>query len=177
MGTASVEECNCLLDTLRQQLQLHCDIKTVRAFVQAQDASLVQGDYLELQTHWRAVIAGFAHVLDDVFLASAYRIVCIDATFIGNGDVEGNGASILYIARQNANQFVPLLRVDAVEADGPRESFRSNACDKEIAADAPGDENHGFSSDSSSDEEAGHAASGENATSFNDTGAADVEDA
>ena len=29
--------------------------------------------------------------------------------FIGNGDVEGNGSHCLYIARQNANHFVPLF--------------------------------------------------------------------
>ena len=40
---------------------------------------------------------------------SAYKIICIDAMFIGNGDVEGNGSRCLYIARQNANHFVPLL--------------------------------------------------------------------
>ena len=47
------------------------------------------------------------------------QIVCLVATFIGIGDVEGNGASILYITRQNANHFVPLLSVDAVEDDEP----------------------------------------------------------
>ena len=33
MGTASGEECNCLVDTLRQRLHLDCDIKAVRAYV------------------------------------------------------------------------------------------------------------------------------------------------
>ena len=47
------------------------------------------------------------------------QIVCLVATFIGIGDVEGDGASILYITKQNANHFVPLLNVDAVEDDEP----------------------------------------------------------
>ena len=33
MGRASGEECNCLIDTLRQQLHLECDIRAVRAYV------------------------------------------------------------------------------------------------------------------------------------------------
>ena len=47
------------------------------------------------------------------------QIVCLVATFVGIGDVEGADASILYITRQNANHIVPLLRVDAVEDDEP----------------------------------------------------------
>ena len=47
------------------------------------------------------------------------QIVCLVATFIGICDVERNGASILYITRQNADHFVPLLNVDAVEDDEP----------------------------------------------------------
>ena len=37
--------------------------------------------------------------------------------YIGNGDVEGNGASTLYIARQDASHFVPLLRRNLVVDD------------------------------------------------------------
>ena len=63
MGHASGDQCNCLIDTLRQVLDLECDIRAVRAFVQARHANLVLGDYLELQQHWRDVISGLAHVL------------------------------------------------------------------------------------------------------------------
>ena len=35
MGKASGHECNCLIDTLRQQLHLDCDVRAVRAYVQA----------------------------------------------------------------------------------------------------------------------------------------------
>ena len=33
MGKASGHQCNCLIDTLRQQLQLDCNIGAVRAYV------------------------------------------------------------------------------------------------------------------------------------------------
>ena len=82
MGNASGHDCNCLIDTLRQQLHLDCDVGAVRAYVQAQHASLVHRDYLELQHHWQDVICGFAHVVGDEFIPSTYKIVCLDATFI-----------------------------------------------------------------------------------------------
>ena len=109
MGKASGDQCNCLIDTLRQQLHVECDVRAVRAFVQARHTDLVLGDYLELQHHWRDVINGLAHSVGQDFAATEFKIVCVDAMFIGNGDVEGNGPRPLYIARQNANHFVPLL--------------------------------------------------------------------
>ena len=117
MGSASGEECNCLIDTLRQQLHLECDIIAVRAFVQERHAGLIQGAYLELEHHWRDVMDGFAEFVGGDFMPANYKIICVDANFIGNGDVEGEGATILYIARQNANHFVPLLSVAAVDDD------------------------------------------------------------
>ena len=95
MGEASGHECNCLIDTLRQQLCLDCDIGAVREYVQAQHGNLVRGDFLELQLHWRSVINGFAEILGNDLTPLTYKIVCVDATFIGNGDVEGLGAHIL----------------------------------------------------------------------------------
>mgnify|MGYP006899618366 CR=1 FL=1 len=131
MGRASGHECNCLIDTLRQQLGLDCDIGAVREYVQAQHGSLVRGDFLELQAHWRSVIKGFAELMDDDFLTPlTYQIVCVDATFIGNGDVEGVGAQILYIARQNANHFVPLIRAEILEESEPEFCGSSSASEE-----------------------------------------------
>ena len=62
MGKASGDQCNCLIDTLRQQLHLECDIRAVRAYVQARHPNLVLGDFLELQHHWRDVVSGLAFV-------------------------------------------------------------------------------------------------------------------
>lgn len=44
MGEASGEECNCLIDTLRQQLNLECDIKAVRDYVQTLHSDLLAGN-------------------------------------------------------------------------------------------------------------------------------------
>ena len=74
----------------------------------------MKGEYLELQHHWKDVISGLAFVTGIDIDPSAYTIICIDAMFIGNGDVEGNGNCILYIARQNANHFVPLVKCTAL---------------------------------------------------------------
>ena len=134
MGTASGDECNCLIDTLRQQLNLDCDPRAVRAFVQTRHATLVHGEYLELQIHWRDVILGLAHVAGRDIVPGSYKIVCLDAMFIGNGDVEGTGAISLYIARQNANHFVPLLRPDTFDSDddisGSRSASNKSSCDE-----------------------------------------------
>ena len=157
MGTASGEECNCLIDTLRQQLQehyddnvrqqlLHCDIKAVRAFVQLLHNDLVQGAYLELEKHWQSVLLWFENVLEEEFLAIIYKIVCVDVAWVGHGDVENEeGFKTLYIARQNANHFVPLLRVAALEEDAARQFLASSVCDVDADADGVGDDSHGFS--------------------------------
>ena len=89
---------------------------------------------MELQHHWRDVILGFAHVTGEEFLPSTYKIVCVDATFIGNGDVEGHGARTLYIARQNVNHFVPLLNAVPVDEGGP--IFRGSSSGNKSGIDA-----------------------------------------
>ena len=96
-------------------MNLECDIRAVRDYVQARHSSMAVTDFLELQRHWVDIISGLAHVVGSKFVPSAYKIICVDAMFIGNGDVEGNGSRILYIARQNANHFVPLLRRAATD--------------------------------------------------------------
>ena len=110
MGTASGYQCNCLIDTLRQQLQIDCDIRAVREHVQTRHPTLPRGAFLELQHHWRDILSGFSAVAGRHIVPEDYKIICIDAMYIGNGDVEGDGANIIYIARQDANHFVPLKR-------------------------------------------------------------------
>ena len=135
MGKASGAECNCLIDTLRQQMNLECNITEVRNYVQARHLNIKRGDFLELQHHWRDVISGLAYVIGLDTVPSAYKIICVDSMFIGNGDVEGNGSSTLYIARQNANHFVPLLRrhdESAGFSDGSGDEEDSIAVEKEL---------------------------------------------
>ena len=50
------------------------------------------------------------------------------AIIIGNNDVEGNGANILYNVRQNVNHFVQLLSVDG-DAGVEHASNGSSLCD------------------------------------------------
>ena len=38
---------------------------------------------MELQQHWRDVICGFSYVVGEEFMPGTYKIVCVDATFIG----------------------------------------------------------------------------------------------
>jgi len=155
MGEASGDQCNCLIDTLRQQLHLECDTRAARAFVQARHPDLIHGDYLELQHHWRDVIAGLAHVTGRELMPSSFKIVCVDVMFIGNGDVEGNGATVLYIARQNGNHFVPLLRHSVADED---DASSENGDSSEAASDGPREENAEQSCNDSSDEAEKNAA-------------------
>ena len=60
-----------------------------------------------------------------------------DDGFIGNGDVEGNGSIILYIARQNANHFVPLLRRNAVDDDNSASEYNDNSAAERELPDVP----------------------------------------
>ena len=83
MGKASGDECNCLIDTIRQQLNLKCDIRAVRNYVQARHPSIAATDYLELQHHWKDIISGLAHIVGSNFVASSCQIICVDAMFIG----------------------------------------------------------------------------------------------
>ena len=53
--------------------------------------------------------------------AHQYRVVCVDLTWIGSGDVLPRGATAhthttLAIARVNQNHFVPLLRLHGCDA-------------------------------------------------------------
>ena len=58
MGRASGEECNCLIDTLRQQLNLECDVKAVRAYVQERHVDVVAGDLKGVITHVHDIAIG-----------------------------------------------------------------------------------------------------------------------
>ena len=58
------------------------------------------------------------------FETSDYKVVCVDANMRGNGDVQGDGGTTLYIARENMNHFVPLRRLldsRPIQQEGPEE--------------------------------------------------------
>ena len=64
---------------------------------------------MELQHHWRDVIRCIGVVLGMNLAPQDFSIICVDALHLGHGDREGTGTRTLYIARQNANHFVPLF--------------------------------------------------------------------
>ena len=112
-GTATGVDCNCLIDTLRQCLNIS-DISIVDSVrnhlettfcVKCGPDRVRRGDYLQLDFHWQIVI----------MLLGAnpelYKIICADWVHKGNGEVVGTGSDELYIARVDENHFVPLQSV------------------------------------------------------------------
>ena len=122
LGIASGDGCNCLIDTLRQTLPgIICNVPLVRRMLEERHCNLptaiLPGAYLPLDL-WDDII-------DLLFACNAvqrstqriqhqnYRVVCVDMTWICNGDVfprnsSANGRRTLAIARVNENHFVPL---------------------------------------------------------------------
>ena len=122
-GAASGDDNNCLIDTLKQKLKAFASLQAVRRMLMDQypagPRQVTDESYLELQYHWRHVIQflGAASNTVTALNPDRYRIVCIDRRYPGNGDVEGNGAITLHIARVNANHFVPLLPYHALRRE------------------------------------------------------------
>ena len=124
LGSASGDGCNCLIDTLRQVLPgIMCGVAAVRSALEDRHRGLpteiIPGDYLPLDM-WDDIVdlLGFHNELGRIRASWAhrFRVVCVDLTWIGSGDVFPRGASsdtrtTLAIARVNQNHFVPLLRL------------------------------------------------------------------
>ena len=123
VGTASGEGCNCLIDTLKQQL-LCTDVppEGVRELLKEEfprgPRRVTSMNFLELQYHWKKVIQFIGLLGQDskILRPEQFRIVCVDLAFVGNGDVEGTGPTTLYIARERASHFVPLHRYRSTPA-------------------------------------------------------------
>ena len=136
IGTASGSNMNCLIDTLRQLVAggVDCDVQHVRNRLECQFRSIRPGDFLDLQHHWRAVIGWLARLNANnaSFQADNFKLVCIDLFFVGHGDVVGDGLETLYLAREDANHFVPLIPVwDGGPREGaPTVSTASSSTDK-----------------------------------------------
>ena len=122
LGKANGDGCNCLIDTLRQCLQLICNVSAVRAALERKHSSrptaIIPLDYLDLRLYWSDIVdlLGTHNELRRMDnLSSRVRVVCVDMCWIGNGDVvpqgePGSSRRNLYIARVNQNHFVPLRR-------------------------------------------------------------------
>ena len=113
---------NCLIDTLRQMLNIISNTKRVRMELEKKFTTgpgrIRPGDFLELQHHWKDVIdLLFRYDEMDLPLSPSggrswsdiHKVVCFDMMHLGQGDVVGFGGRQLVIARQNENHFVPLI--------------------------------------------------------------------
>jgi hypothetical protein len=127
-GWATGRSNNCLIDTLRQQLHYTASLDAVRSALQlrytAGPAHVKGNNYLDLDLHGLAVVDLLHQYATNISvprepIAHTVTIKCIDLTFRGNGDVIGTGRRTLYIARQSANHFVPLLPWHGVVVQQP----------------------------------------------------------
>ena len=143
LGRASGDGCNCLIDTLRQKLPaVICNIPYVRSRLeerhQHRATRITPGDYLDLAHYWEDIVnfLGEYNQVQPVTWAWAvkFRIVCVDMTHIGHGDVLPRGVpqgqrTTLHIARVNQNHFIPLHRLHApATARASGSSSSSSAC-------------------------------------------------
>ena len=113
VGQASGDGNNCLIDTLRQKLNLTCSTNSVRSLLRQKFRSgaqqVTESNYLDLELHWWDVITYLGQASNRRLDADNFRVVCIDLQYVGHGDVVGTGPETLYIARENATHFVPLI--------------------------------------------------------------------
>ena len=120
-GAASGGGCNCLIDTLRQSLDLSVHVAEVRARLEAlhrrRGTPIAAVDYLEFEHHALDILGIFrepkfacGRVVPD---AARMRLICVDLTNIGHGDVVGpdgdNCEGTICLARENQNHFVPCI--------------------------------------------------------------------
>ena len=115
LGTASGLRNNCLIDTLRQKLDLVCSSGYVRkklqeAFPCPGPSHVTNHNFLTLEFHAAEIIRFLGEAVGQRLRLESFRIVCIDLEYEGNGDVVGEGPVILHIARENGNHFLPLER-------------------------------------------------------------------
>ena len=142
LGRASGDGCNCLIDTLRQKLPaVICHVRLVRRLLedrhQYRETSITPGDYLDLVDCWEDIVnfLGKCNEYRPVTREWAvdFRIVCVDLTLIGHGNVLPRGVpqgqrTTLHIARVNQNHFIPLLKLHAPATARASESSSSSAC-------------------------------------------------
>ena len=125
LGTASGAGNNCLIDTLRQKLPgIICNVSNVRQELEnrhrGKATQISPGAYLSLD-YWEDIVdlLKYNNAVTQAVRESwarRFRVVCVDLTWVGNGEVFPRGASSrertsLVIARVNQNHFVPLIRV------------------------------------------------------------------
>ena len=107
MGTASGAQNNCLIDSLRQLLDLTVKVSKIRRALQLQFRTgakkVTTRNYLQFDFHAVAILRHMG--FDPVH----FTLICLDLAHTGHGDVIGFGARRVYLARQGQNHFIPLF--------------------------------------------------------------------
>lgn len=107
-GRASGAGHNCLIDSLRQLLCPAAKVSEIRRALQLQyprgATRVTAKNFLQFDFHAAAILRHMG------FDPALFTLTCVDLTHAGHGDVIGNGARQLYLARDGQNHFVPLFR-------------------------------------------------------------------
>ena len=117
LGQATGAQSNCLIDTLRQALDLVCDVSRVRHMLRSKHPAgpghVTEFNYLTLDLHWKDIVDMLFQTDESgkpKLHHAMFRIVCVELSFEKHGVMEGTGPRVLYIAREEENHFIPLIR-------------------------------------------------------------------
>jgi len=119
IGRASGEGCNCLIDTVKQLLEVDVPSELVRTDLQREfregDNKVTRSNFLDFEVHLSAIVRSLdkhARAKDrsrQRLDPNSMQFTCIDLVYIGQGASVGNPSDQhFYIARENANHFVPM---------------------------------------------------------------------
>ena len=117
-GQASGAGCNCLIDTIRQKLDITADPRAVRSrlqllFPRGPD-KVTKSNFLDFRAHWAAIVRILGEVArprPEPRDPADMQFVCADLEYVGHGDIVGAGLLVFHIARVHTNHFVPLLEL------------------------------------------------------------------
>ena len=117
---------NCLIDSLRQCVDIHSDRRAVRADLMTQCAQAVDRakvtltSYLDVELHWQSILQSlFKHNRDGLNTTCNFHDYCVIALYVnaqcnvGNGIVLGNVSSPirLVVLNYSDTHFDPCLRL------------------------------------------------------------------
>ena len=115
-GFASSISSNCLIDTLREKLNIIANVALIRRYLMAMlpagHSQVAAPIFLTPSYHWRAVIDSlFRYDMSGKpkLTHSHIQIVCVDVSYAGNGEAVGTGHMTLHLAKIGTNHFTPLI--------------------------------------------------------------------
>lgn len=123
-GHASGNGYNCLIDSLRQCLNLECNVATVRQhlltkFPREGASAVTEGNYLVADLHWEETIRGLGQASGKSaeVVPEKYKVIMIEwpnqprKRSRVHGDVMGSGSHVLYLTNKGNSHFEPLQQV------------------------------------------------------------------